>query len=348
MSNSENKKILIVGPSWVGDMIMSQSLFITLKDQDPHCTIDVLAPEWTRPLLERMPEVNDALSMDLKHGELGWGKRKAIGQSLKERNYDECIVIPNSLKSALIPYFSKIPKRIGWLKEPRYILLNDLRKLDKSRYPLMVQRLCALAYEAGYELPEKLPNPKLVIDESEITAALAKHHLQTDKKVLVLCPGAEFGASKRWPENYYAVMANEYIKKGWQVWLFGSNNDFDVCDQINDLTSKRCTNLAGATTLAEAMDLMSLAHLVVSNDSGLMHMAAALGRPQVAVYGSTSTEFTPPLSEQCVVAQKPIECAPCFKRECPLGHHKCMQDLEPKLVLELIENSSAFSDAIKA
>ncbi len=337
--NQTSNKILIVGPSWVGDMIMTQSLFMTLKQQDPDCSIDVLAPEWTRPLLERMPEVNDALSMDLKHGELGWGKRKAIGRSLRAQGYDQCIVIPNSLKSALIPYFSQIPKRTGWLKEPRYVLLNDLRKLDKTRYPLMVQRLCALAFEANAELPESLPNPKLVIDNAQIDAALTKHDLSNDKNILVLCPGAEFGSSKRWPECHYADVAQYFIKHGWQIWLFGSANDFDVCDQIDQLTAQQCINLAGKTSLAEAMDLMSLASLVISNDSGLMHMAAALGRPQVAVYGSTSTEFTPPLSEQCEVAQEPIECSPCFKRECPLGHHRCMQDLQPARVLDLITTS---------
>lgn len=337
--NQQPNKILIIGPSWVGDMIMTQSLFITLKNINPGALIDVLAPEWTWPLLERMPEVNQAISMDLKHGELGWKKRKNIGRRLQANQYDQVIVIPNSLKSALIPYFAKIPIRTGWLKEPRYLLLNDLRRLDKSKYPLMVQRLNALAYPDKTTLPDSLPEPALAVEQNSVQQALEKHKLELTKPVLILCPGAEFGPSKRWPENHYSEVANQYLDDNWQVWLFGSANDNTVCQEINDMTKGRCHNLAGETSLAEAIDLMSVASLVLSNDSGLMHMAAALKRPLVAVYGSTSTDFTPPLSANSYIAQKPIECSPCFKRECPLGHNQCMTELMPGDVLTILKDT---------
>ena len=334
------KRILIIGPSWVGDMIMTQSLFMTLKQLYPNADIDVLAPDWTRPLLERMPEVQDTISIDIDHGVLNWQRRKAIAKKLRARDYSHCIVIPNTLKSALIPFFAKIPQRTGWLKEPRYWLLNDLRKLDKSRYPAMLQRLNALAYPAKTELPEKLPTPRLSVAKESVQEALDKHNLNTDTPILVLCPGAEFGVSKRWPETHYAKLAIEYLANGWQVWLFGSDNDFQVCNTINELVSGAGHNLAGKTTLAEAIDLMSLASLVVSNDSGLMHMAAALDRSLIALYGSTSPDFTPPASENSLVLQIELDCSPCFKRECPLQHHQCMQQLSPEMVITACHNKT--------
>ena len=250
--NKGQSQALIIGPSWVGDMIMAQSLFITLKQQNPDLVIDVLAPEWTKPLLERMPEVRMALSLDIGHGQLLWKQRKAIGRNLSAVGYDVCYVLPNSLKSALIPFFAKIPKRVGWLKEPRYFLLNDLRKLDKKAYPLMVQRFNALAWQAGKDLSNAQPRPQLSVNPENAKAAMQHHHLDKNADpVLVLCPGAEFGPAKRWPENYYAEVALDYLAKGWQVWLFGSAKDRQVCELINYITDGRCCNLAGKPLSAD-------------------------------------------------------------------------------------------------
>lgn len=339
MQNASTDKILIVGPSWVGDMVMAQSLFIELKRLNPNADIDVLAPAWTRPLLERMPEVNEAIAMPVGHGSLQWGVRKAVAKSLAEKNYDQAILLPNSLKSALIPWLTRIAKRTGWKGEMRYGLLNDLRPLDKQRYPLMVERFIALAHPKDAELP-KPPAPKLSIDASVVPQLLAKFSLTLDRPVLALCPGAEFGPAKRWPEQHYAAVANQKIAEGWQVWLMGSANDVAVAEEIqSQLDSPEfCTILAGQTQLAEAVDLLAQADAVVSNDSGLMHIAAALNRPLVAVYGSTSPKFTPPLSEQVEVVSIPVDCGPCFKRECPLGHLKCLNDLPPKRVLAALQH----------
>ncbi len=322
--------ILIVGPSWVGDMVMAQTLFVCLKQRHPDCQIDVLAPEWSRPILERMPEVREALSFPLGHGVLDLETRRKVAMSLRGR-YDQAILLPNSLKSALVPFFAGIPRRTGWRGEMRFGLLNDMRKLDKARYPLMIERFMALAFEPGAELPKPYPNPSLRIDDASRNAALARFELALDRPVLALCPGAEFGESKRWPAEHFAQVAEQRIRDGWQVWLFGSKNDHPVGELIIDELipglREEAVNLAGETSLAEAIDLLSCADAVVSNDSGLMHVAAALGRPLVAVYGSTSPAFTPPLSEQVQVVRLDLECSPCFKRECPLGHLKCLRDL---------------------
>ncbi|WP_341522377.1 lipopolysaccharide heptosyltransferase II [Pseudomonas sp. G.S.17] len=334
-------RILIVGPSWVGDMVMAQTLFQCLKQRYPECEIDVLAPEWSRPILERMPEVRAALSFPLGHGALELGTRRSIGRSLKGQ-YDQAILLPNSLKSALVPFFAGIPKRTGWRGEFRYVLLNDVRPLDKERYPLMIERFMALAYEPGADLPLTYPRPSLRIDLATRDAALSKFGLTLDRPVLALCPGAEFGESKRWPAEHYAQVAEAKIREGWQVWLFGSKKDHPVGESILERLipglREEAVNLSGDTSLAEAIDLLSCADAVVSNDSGLMHVAAALNRPLVAVYGSTSPAFTPPLADEVEIVRLGIECSPCFDRTCRFGHYNCLRLLEPESVINALSH----------
>jgi len=331
--------ILIIGPSWVGDMVMAQTLFVCLKRQHPDCQIDVLAPEWSRPLLERMPEVREALSFPLGHGAFELATRRRIGQGLRGR-YDQAILLPNSLKSALVPYFAGIPKRTGWRGELRFGLLNDIRTLDKARYPLMIERFMALAQAPGAELPKPYPKPRLVIDPASRDAALERFGLSLDRPVLALCPGAEFGEAKRWPAEHYAAVADARLRQGWQVWLFGSQKDAPGGEEIREWVTpgfeEDVYNLAGRTSLAEAIDLLSCASAVISNDSGLMHVAAALDRPLVAVYGSTSPGFTPPLASQVEVVRLGLECSPCFDRTCRFGHYDCLRLLQPSLVQEAL------------
>ncbi len=331
--------ILIIGPSWVGDMVMAQTLFVCLKRQHPDCQIDVLAPEWSRPLLERMPEVREALSFPLGHSAFELATRRRIGQQLRGR-YDQAILLPNSLKSALVPYFAGIPKRTGWRGEMRFGLLNDIRTLDKARYPLMIERFMALAHAPGAELPKPYPEPRLAIDPASRDAALERFGLSLDRPVLALCPGAEFGEAKRWPAEHYAAVADARLRQGWQVWLFGSQKDAPGGEEIREWVTpgfeEDVCNLAGRTSLAEAIDLLSCASAVVSNDSGLMHVAAALDRPLVAVYGSTSPGFTPPLASQVEVVRLGLECSPCFDRTCRFGHYDCLRLLQPSLVQDAL------------
>ncbi|MGW8171578.1 MAG: lipopolysaccharide heptosyltransferase II [Pseudomonas sp.] len=332
--------ILIVGPSWVGDMVMAQTLFVCLKQRHPDCQIDVLAPEWSRPILERMPEVRQALSFPLGHGVLDMATRRKVAQGLRGQ-YDQAILLPNSLKSALVPFFAGIAKRTGWRGEMRFGLLNDIRKLDKQRYPLMIERFMALAFEPGAELPKPYPHPALRIDAGTRDAALARFELSLDRPVLALCPGAEFGESKRWPAEHFARVAEAKIREGWQVWLFGSKNDHVVGEDIRERLipglREEALNLAGETSLAEAIDLLACAEAVVSNDSGLMHVSAALGRPLAAIYGSTSPAFTPPLSERVEVVRLGLDCSPCFERTCRFGHNNCMRELKPRAVIEALD-----------
>jgi heptosyltransferase-2 len=217
-------------------------------------------------------------------------------------------------------------------------LLNDCRRLDKQRLVMTVQRFVALGLPDGAALPQPLPVPELLTDNENTHAALQRLELDpVAKPVLALCPGAEFGPAKQWPEEYYAQVAQTWLDKDWHVWLFGSSNDAAVCNRINGLAGDRCANLAGRTSLAEAIDLLAMAAFVVSNDSGLMHVAAALQRPMVAIYGSSDPGFTPPLSDTAKVERLGLECSPCFKRECPLGHLKCLKELAPERIIRAME-----------
>ncbi len=327
---------------------MAQTLFIAIRQQNPEAIIDVLAPAWSSPILKRMPEVRNCIEMPLGHGKLALGIRKKIGRSLQAEHYHHAIVLPNSFKSALIPFWASIPVRTGWRGEMRFGLLNDIRTLDKELLPLMVERFVALGYPKNALIPSPLPRPKLLVDPASADNALHRFRLQTDAPALGLCPGAEFGPSKQWPAGYYGEVALNMLKKGWQVWLFGSEKDrqitTEIMSYIPDQHQERCCNLAGETTLADAVDLLSLTSAVVSNDSGLMHIAAALYRPLVAIYGSTTAAHTPPMNPNSKTLWLGLECSPCFKRHCPLEHHNCMKQLDPDMVMDALEQLGKESD----
>lgn len=330
-------KILIIGPSWVGDMVLAQSLFKVLKEKNPAAVIDVAAPEWTLPLLDRMPEVNEAIPLPFSHGKLDLGKRIRIGRSLKGRSYSQAILLTNSLKSAIIPLIARIPKRTGFLGEYRYGLLNDIRPLDKKKLPRTVDRFVALGLHSEQPLPIPIPVPQLIADTQNALFALQRlGHAVPKAPVLGLCPGAEYGPAKRWPAQYYAEVANTALNKGWEVWLFGSQKDTEVTTSINELTNDRCLDLGGKTSLGDATDLMALTHTVVSNDSGLMHVAAALGKKVVSIFGSSNPHHTPPMSKEAIILYLGLECSPCFARECPLGHTNCLKEIKPVSVLDSI------------
>ncbi|WP_349431830.1 lipopolysaccharide heptosyltransferase II [Methylomarinum sp. Ch1-1] len=327
------KKILVIGPSWVGDMVMAQSLFITLRRRESGCRIDVLAPAWSFPLLDRMPEVSKAIEMPLTHGQFAVQARIRLGKQLRNERYDQVIVLPNSWKSALIPFFADIPVRTGYLGELRWGLLNDARRLDKKKLTMTVQRFVALALPADAPQPPECPVPSLAIDSDRQQAVRDKFNLNDKAPILALCPGAEYGPAKRWPAEHYAELAQCKLAQGWSVWLFGSGKDQAVAARINQLSGDACRDFSGQTSLAEAVDLMSLVDVVVSNDSGLMHVAAALDKKLIALYGSSDPGFTPPLNSRAKVVDLRLDCSPCFARECPLGHTDCLTQITPAQVL---------------
>lgn len=337
---SSPSKILVLGPSWVGDMVLAQSLFKVLKQQNPECIIDVAAPAWTLPLLERMPEVNQGIALPFKHGEFALMERIRFGKSLRNEAYTQAIILTNSLKSAILPFAAGIPVRTSFLGELRYGLVNDIRPLDKAKLPRTVDRFVTLGLSTKASLPESIPNPALIANRDNAFATLQRLNIaKSDSLILGLCPGAEYGEAKRWPAEYYAEVARDALSKGWQVWLFGSDKDITVTTSINQLANSQCLDFGGKTKLGEAIDLMSLCDAVVSNDSGLMHVAAALDKKLVAIYGSSDPHHTPPMNAKAVIEYLKLDCSPCFQRKCPLQHLNCLKHILPANVISHLSSS---------
>jgi heptosyltransferase-2 len=281
-----------------------------------------------------MTEVDSVINHALQHGELKIGQRYRLGAELRKKHYDQVIVLPNSLKSALIPFFAAIPLRTGYVGEMRKGLLNDARILQKSRYPLMVERFALLAEKRNAPLRRPLQYPSLTSSDAQRASVLGKLGCAPKKPVAVFCPGAEYGPAKRWPAAYFSALAN-MLSGRFEIWLVGSQKDHEIGEEIR-AGSEACINLCGKSQLDEAVDLISCATVVVSNDSGLMHVAAALDKPLLAIYGSSSPGFTPPLSSRASIAKLELPCSPCFERNCPLGHFDCMMKLSPEAVFAKI------------
>jgi heptosyltransferase-2 len=284
-----------------------------------------------------MPEVRNSIESPFAHGDFRLGDRRRLGRELAREGYDQAIVLPNTFKSALTPFFGGIPVRTGYTGELRHWLLNDARKLDEKRFPQLAQRYAVLALPRAAPLPSPLPSLALRVDETARRAVLQRLGLDRSRAVAALCPGAEFGPAKRWPARYFAELAHGLAARGCAVWLIGSQADRQTGIEIERAAGGICRNLCGETSLTEAIDLLASCSLVVSNDSGLMHIAAALGRPIVALYGSSSPAYTPPLSADARILKLDLPCSPCFQRECPLGHFNCMVQLVPDKVLAAID-----------
>jgi len=341
---SARAKVLVVGPSWVGDMVMAQALYRVLSARVPAPELHVLAPPWSLPLLARMPEVTKAIELAAGHGELKLRLRRALGVSLRAERYRQAIVLPRALKAALVPWFARIPQRTGFRGEWRYGLLNDVRELDRVRLDQTVKRFVALGLDGSAELPSELPaewRPRLRLDDANLTR-LQQEHGVGGEAVVALMPGAEYGPAKRWPAASYAALARSLAKAGRAVLLLGSAKERGLGEDIRvSAASARVRNLCGETTLGDVVDLLAGADAAVSNDSGLLHVAAAAGTPVVAIYGSSSPTFTPPLTARATILYRGIECSPCFARECPLGHLSCLREIEPGQVLDAVERALA-------
>ena len=339
MSES-NRQYLIIGPSWVGDMVMAQSLFITLKQLYPNCEIDVVSPEWSLPVLERMPQVRQGIALPVAHGEFSLAQRYKLGRSLRSGNYTNAIVLPRSWKSALVPYFAGVPQRTGYRGEMRYGLLNDIRGLDTTVLSQTVQRYVAHAYdESGYSVsPPEVPCPELRPDRKNAESLLVKLQLKLGKPVIGFMPGAEYGPAKQWPVEYFAQLADLLIKNGYQVWVFGSEKERNLGEEIVKGSSVDAYNLCGKTELVDVIDLITCTEQVVTNDSGLMHVAAALDVKVNVIYGSSTPDYTPPLSDSAEILYLRLSCSPCFKRVCPFGHTNCLYQIKPDDVYSRIIN----------
>ncbi|MFV2032196.1 MAG: lipopolysaccharide heptosyltransferase II [Gammaproteobacteria bacterium] len=331
MAQAQSPAILVIGPSWVGDMVMAQSLFKLLQARLPVCAIDVVAPGWSLPVLGRMPEVRKGYALEVRHGEGGLGKRYRLGKQLRAQRYSQAIVLPRSFKSALLPFFAKISQRTGFRGEMRFGLLNDIRPFDQSTLDQTVKRFSYLGLENASD-ECRVYRPELIIDADNARHCLSKLGLNKDRFTVALMPGAEYGPAKQWPSSHFSKLVRRIERAGAQAWLLGSEKESALVQQIIGQAGGVGINLCGKTQLADAIDLIAQADVAVANDSGLMHVAAATGTRVVAIYGSSSPLFTPPISDDTIVNWLELDCSPCFQRECKFGHYNCLNNISPETV----------------
>lgn len=337
---SDKLRTLIVSPNWIGDAVMAQPLLRLLKERDPQRPIDVVAPAWVAPVWRAMSEVDTVIEAPFRHGALQLRERWTFARDLRRRGYAAAYVLPNTLKFALIPWLAGIPLRVGYRGESRYGLINVMHEDDKSAPRPMVSFYAALADAPSPEASprSKLPRPCLQVTVAQKADVFARLDLQPDSPLVVFAPGAEFGSAKRWPTSHFAQLAQTIVQThpNAQIVLLGSGKDHSVCEEIRAI-SPTVRNFAGVTSLDQAVALIASASAVVSNDSGLLHIASALNRPIIALYGPTDPDHAPPFSDIAVSLSLRLECAPCRQRECPLGHHRCMQDLRVDMVWQPLQ-----------
>jgi heptosyltransferase II len=335
MTAGVKARTLVISPNWIGDAVMAQPLLRLLRERHPERPIDVLAPAWVAPVWRAIREVDTVIEAPFKHGKLQWAERRQFARRLRERGYADAYVLPNTLKFALIPWMAGIPLRVGYKGEMRYGLINVMHHDDKQSPRPMVSFYAALALAPAKTVPSPsaLPRPSLSVAEARIDDVTAQFGLTRAAPIIAFAPGAEFGSAKRWPTAHFAELANtvKQAHSDAQIVLLGSGKDREVCEEIV-AQAPNAKNLAGTTSLDQAIALIAAADVVVSNDSGLLHIASALNRAIVAIYGPTDPDHAPPFSDVATSLSLRLDCSPCRQRECPLGHHRCMKDLSAEMV----------------
>ena len=336
------KSILIIAPNWIGDAVSTQVLLANLKVLYPESKIDVLASHWVAPIYRACSEVHEVIEAKFEHKKLQWNLRKQLAKEIEAKNYQACFVLPNSFKSALIPWLANIPIRIGYRGELRFGLINlALDNPSKINRPPMVEHYLALSQllKDDYSLPLGQLVLKLNVSTSakqSVEKKLQDANINSDS-IYAICPGAEYGPSKRWPTEHFAALAQKLITQNSnnQIILLGSKSDHALGQEITSRAKQvgNIHNWCGNTSLDEAIALIGMSKALVSNDSGLMHIAAALKTPQIAIFGSSDPTHTPPLSDRAQIIWLNMPCSPCHKRECPLGHLRCLKDILPEQVL---------------
>lgn len=339
--NTLDKKILIIAPAWVGDLVMAQTLFKLLRSKyQSGLTLDIFASKFLHPIISRMPEIDNIIENSFQHKELKLRQRIRFGLNLRKKKYDEVIILPNSIKSAIMPFFAGIKKRTGFIGESRYILINNYYKLDKTILPLMIDRFCALANEGNKVIDINFP--LLKIDTNNQGILRRQFNLDKNKIMIAFCPAAEYGLAKRWPPEYFARLANLLDSNIYQIVILGSKKDKEIAEQILECSNFPIVNLCGKTDLKDVVDILALCEHTITNDSGLMHTAASVNSHIIAIYGSTSENFTPPLTKNAEIVKINLECSPCFARTCKFGHYNCLKMILPEMILEKISLAKNF------
>ena len=335
-------RVLIIAPNWIGDAVMSLPLLKQIKTSD--CQIDVLATPWVAPIYEACDEVQKVISANFIHGQLQLPLRWQVSRGLRKTGYKACYILPNSWKSLIIPLLAGIPQKIAYIGESRsFFLTHALPNPNKSERPSMVGHYLSLAFNNSFEISRFNSEdfyPRLTMKSEVIQScsSVLNNYLPNSKSFFIIAPGAEFGPAKQWPTNHFSHLANLLLHqyKEFGILILGSKKDTSVADQIlygvEPQYLARIQNLCGKIPLIEAMGVLSMSKGLISNDSGMMHIGAALKIPQVAVFGSSDPSHTPPLSKKASIMYLGLDCSPCHQRKCPLGHSNCLVNISPESV----------------
>jgi heptosyltransferase II len=330
--------ILIVPYMWIGDFVRCHSVVRLLRDRLPDRPVDMLATSVCAPLADYMPGVRQAVVADLPRGRLGLSQQAMLVSRLKHEGYGTALIMPRTWKSALAPFFAGIPERTGFVGEGRFLLLNDLRRGER-KLPRMVDRCAALALPPGAKLPAEWPAPKLNVPPAEIALWRSGRGVAADRRVVALAPGA-VGPSKRWPGAAYGALARRLLADGVAVWVLGGPNEKPLAQEIVSGTPAR--DMTGLD-LRDAIVGLAAASAAVSNDSGLLHVAAALGTPAIGIFGPTDPWHWAPLNPLAATIKttSELDCQPCHKPVCRLGHHRCMEEIPADTVFAAAQQALA-------
>jgi heptosyltransferase II len=335
----DRRPILVVPYMWIGDFVRCHSVVKLLKARYPSRPVDVLSTTLCAPLADYMPELRQAVVVDLPRKQLAYREHAALAERLKREGYGTALIMPRTWKAALAPYLAGIPERVGWLGEMRFLLVNDLRFGERKR-PRMIDQCATLALPAGAEQPATWPLPELRVPTSEVTGWRERLSLQGGRTV-ALAPGA-VGPSKRWPVFAYAEVAKRLTQEGVAVWVVGGPGEKSLAAQIIADAGPLARDLTG-TDLRSAILALAAADVAISNDSGLLHVAAALGTPAIGIFGPTSPWHWAPLNPIAAAVQtaSKLDCQPCHKPTCRMRHHRCMRDISAEQVLEVAQRALA-------
>jgi heptosyltransferase-2 len=337
-SSHQGSPILVVPYMWIGDFVRCHSVIKLLKARFPERPVDVLSTTLCAPLTDYMPGLRRAIVVDLPRSRIAVKEQLALARRLERENYGSALIMPRTWKSALAPFLARIPERTGFVGEMRFALLNDVR-YGERKLPRMVDRCAALALPAAAALPAEWPLPELNVAPAETEAWRRQHGLSSDRPAVALAPGA-VGPSKRWPASAYATLARRLIADGFAVWIIGGPEEKPLAAEIIGDTTAR--DLTGHD-LRNAILALATAAVAVSNDSGLLHVAAALGTPAIGIFGPTSPWHWAPLNALAatIESKTKVECRPCHKPVCRVVHHRCMRDIPPDQVFAAVRQAFA-------
>jgi len=331
--------ILIIPYMWIGDFVRCHTVVRLLRQRSPTAAIDVLTNSMVAPLLDYMPGVRKGIVADLPRNRLALNQHRALAGRLRAESYGHALVMPRTWKAAVAPFLAGIPRRTGFVGEGRFGLINDLRFGERG-LPRMADRCAVLALAKDERAPPAWPLPELKVPAAECANWRQRlGHAAGGRPVIALAPGA-VGPSKRWPGASYAELSRRLRADGHWVWVIGGPNEKDLAAEIADGAQIR--DLTGPD-LRNAILALAAADLAVSNDSGLLHVAAALGTPAIGIFGPTSAWHWAPLNPIAAVVETidELACRPCHKPVCRLGHHRCMREISVDRVAMAVRQTMA-------